>query len=194
MKNIVLLGAPKAGKSTFARMIMEKFPKYHLIDGDMIGLGYSRAVFEKARDEQIGDSIKFTVDCDFNLNVAMKIFQAFVENYPNFGFIFQSDYLSPEYAKKYLSKDNIVLILGYPNANIETILHHWKKGESKYDFGRGFSIEDKKELAKDYIDMSKCWLESAQTLGLKFVDTSYDRKEALKDLLDYVDEQMYNTN
>lgn len=190
MKNIVLLGAPKAGKSTFARMIMEKFPKYHLIDGDMIGLGHSRAVFEKACEERVGDSIKFTVDCDFNLHVAMKTFEVNVENYPDLGFIFQSDYLSPEYAKKYLTKDNIVLIFGYTDTNVETILHYWKKGEPKYNLVVDASIEERKKLAEDYIDMSKSWKEAARKFGLKFVDTSYDRKEVFKDLLKYVEQKM----
>ncbi len=190
MKNIVLLGTPKAGKSTFARMIMEKFPKYHLIDGDMIGLGYSRAVFDRACEERVGDSIKFTIDCEFNLAVAMKTFEAVTENYPDFGFIFQSDFLSLEYAKEYLKKDNIVLVFGYPNASVESILHYWKKGGPKYDFGTGLPIEDKKGLAEDYIDISKDSLERARKLGLKFVDTSYNRGEVFNDLLKFVEQKM----
>lgn len=34
MKNIILIGPPRSGKSTFARRIMEEYKNYHLISND----------------------------------------------------------------------------------------------------------------------------------------------------------------
>ena len=36
MKNLVILGASRAGKTTLAREINKKYPNYHILSGDSI--------------------------------------------------------------------------------------------------------------------------------------------------------------
>ena len=51
MKNIILLGAPRSGKSTFAKMILKEYSNYNLIQEDVISSAYMSALkgieFEK---------------------------------------------------------------------------------------------------------------------------------------------------
>lgn len=194
MKNIVLLGTPKSGKRMFVKMLLEKYHNYNLLDGDLIGLGYQRSVIEKAFEESEDDKMKFALDFLFATKVSEKIFRANTEYFNDLGFIFKSHFLSLEYAKEYLNKDSIVLVFGYPNASVNHILANWRLYSTKNDFNYGLSFKEQKKLAEDYIDISKYNCNEAKRLGLKFVDTSSNKEEALEDLLRFVDKEIYNTN
>ena len=189
MKNIVIVGTPRSGKTTFAKMIMKKFSNYNLIEEDTIKCAYENALVDEAARHSKGDSLSVTLSDKTGTDIAKYTFLHSIKFNPELNHILCTYSLSLEEAKKLADDGNIVLVFGFPKLSKEEILHNiitydtvqdWTYIEPEWRlmmYAKSFlkeSIEDEKECKKYH---------------LKFVDTSYNREQVLEELLKWLENE-----
>lgn len=190
MKNIMILGSPRAGKSTFAKMILKEFPNYNIIQEDILISAYKRAIYESTMENNKDDYV--TIKCDLNIVYKMlrTMFDYSIEYEPSLNFILDGMSISLEEASKYMDKDTIVLVFGYPNITVEEGFENVRKYDTINDWTYTQSRYMIESIFETYIKVSKRQKEECEKLGIKFVDTSKNRKQVLKDLFEWIKKEL----
>jgi len=183
MKNIILLGVPRAGKSTFAKMILKKFPNYNIIQHDIIASAYSDTVRCIKKDNTIPYDMEFV---DLLLN---KMFFYSVRYEPKLNFILDSRGLEIKDINRY-RYGNIILVFGYPNITPQQCLENFSKYDTIDDWTYIEPEWRLKILADIYVDDSKKYEEKCRELNIKFVDTSNDREKVLNELMIWLENEL----
>ena len=181
MKNIIILGVARSGKTTLARMIKKKYSNYNIIDGDCI-----RSTFEKVLPDVninhlngIGMSEKFPEFCS-------KLFEYQIKEHDDvFNYIFESCDINPTQLKKYFNIENVqVLFLGYPRLTIEETISNYKKYAQSGDYMIKKSDDEIEKRAIMWVQKSQQLLDECMKYNVKFIDVSYNRDEIFKKLVE----------
>ncbi len=185
MKNIVLMGVPRAGKSTFARMILENYKKYSLIQSDIIEGMYLTMCRQQALNES---KTKVTIDLSIGKEMTKSCFEAYIDYEPDLNFILDTSSLDIESMLKYIKKGYIVIVFGYPDITVEEKVKCIIENDNKSDWTYIESEETIKKLVNIYIERSKEYQCVCKEYNVKFVDTSQNREEVLNDLMFWLKE------
>ena len=180
MKNIILLGVPRAGKSTFAKMILNKFPNYNLIEGDTIANAYLCTLKETSNNNVI------TYDTNFSKKLIKQIFINSSECEPTLNYILDTSFLDLDDIKDLDYKNNLIIVFGYPNITVEEEILNLLKYDTENDWTYREPEWKKRNYIDYYIKSSKHYEEECKKLNLKFIDTSKNRQETLNELLTWI--------
>ena len=183
MKGIVLIGASRAGKSTFSQMLMQELKSCQIISGDLVRLDY--------RDEIYKDK---TVKA--GLMKEIPEYRKFLKSYFDYSVKYsESLYVildtvdfKPEDYK--LFENNIIIVFGYPDLTKEECLSNWRTYQDSKDWTRNKSDKILLEKAEREIAKSKQFEKDAKKYKLKFVNTSFTRKIVLTELLEWVKNEL----
>ena len=173
MKNIVILGVARAGKTTLSRMIVNKYKNYQVINGDCVRAAFQEVFPELEINRFHGKGMEknFSYFCSELLKYEIK------QNKKDFNYIFESCDITPENASKYFNLDNtLIIFLGYPNLSIEEILYNYKHYADKNDYMLKKTPEEMENRANLWSQKSKEYKELCEKNNIKFIDVSYDRK------------------
>lgn len=152
IKNIVILGASRAGKSTLAKMINNIYTRYHIINGDSIIHAFQFELPQNKIDAHGSEGMKE----DFARFCASYFKNQAVRNSENFNYIFDSCDISVSNALKYFSGENIfILFLGYGKISKYEALENYRKYERKDDWTCSRSDEELLVHAENWINNSK---------------------------------------
>lgn len=175
MKSVMLLGITRSGKSTLANMIHEKY-NYNIIHGDMI-----KASFQKNIKNLTSQELKN----DLNYRKFIKdIFYHEVKYNKTNTIIDTVDIFPSDITLEDINNFNIYF-LGYPNIGYEELINIWKRTD--LEFTKKFSEDDLISKAKRGIENSKKLKAECEKYNLKFIDTTYNREEILKSILDEIE-------
>lgn len=189
MKNIILLGAPRSGKSTFAKMILKEYSNYNLIQEDVISSAYMSALkgveFEK-EENKFKDKVNIQINMNFVNKMIKAMFDFSVLYEPKLNFILDTSGIELEEVSKYDPKNTIVLIFGYPDITPKQGVRNVLKHDTKEDWTYIESESNIQKLFEVYIEKSKKYKKECKRLNLKFINTSYKRRAVLNKLFDWV--------
>lgn len=189
MKNIILLGAPRSGKSTFAKMILKEYSNYNLIQEDVISSAYMSALkgieFEK-EENRFKDKVNIQINMNFVNKMIKAMFDFSVLYEPKLNFILDTSGIELEEVSKYDPKNTIVLIFGYPDITPKQGVRNVLKHDTKEDWTYIESESNIQKLFEVYIEKSKKYKKECKRLNLKFINTSYKRRAVLNKLFDWV--------
>ncbi len=110
MKNIFILGAGRAGKSTLSRKVKEKYPLYNLVHSDAIRVGMTTNIAKKYID--------YIMDYQSN-EYYQHVLLSFVDcqnrqDFNNYGTILEGSQILPSVLSEYENLENtIVVFLGH---------------------------------------------------------------------------------
>ena len=118
MKNIIIVGSPRSGKSTLARMIKEKWPNYNIISGDVMENAFISACIKKhikdirldAAREQILSCFKQSIYYEKELNHILD-----VSNFKLSEFNFFNDC--------------IIIVLGFPDLSPDDVFNNIREND-----------------------------------------------------------------
>lgn len=190
MKNVIILGSPRSGKSTFAKMILKEFSNYNIIQEDVIVHAYIKSFFELCEENDEYDYISTRDITNISHNSLQIIFDYSIYSNPSLNFIFDGMNIPLEELAKYNKEDTIVLVFGYPKITIEEGLHNIRKYDTKNDWTYIEPDYRIRMLFNNCIRESKEQQEKCRELGIKFVDTSKNREQVLKDLFEWIKQEL----
>ncbi len=181
MKNIIILGVARSGKSTLARMIKMKYPNYNIIDGDCIRNAFEKIIPEVNINHVNGSGMeeKFSKFC-------LKLFENQIKEQNHyFNYIFESCDINPIQIKEYFDIPNtIIFFLGYPGLTVEETVNNYKKYAEEGDYMLKKSEDEIISRAIKWTNKSKELMELCSELNMKFVDVSYNRDIVFKKIIE----------
>lgn len=182
MKNIILIGASRAGKSTFTKLLNKRF-NIMIIRTDLLRLAFRDAVY---KDKNISLSeVKSNSD-----------YINYVLSYYKYANMYDVDYMKVVDTVDFNPKDcikfenSIVICFGYPNITKEEVVANWKKYDTELDWTKYKSDEKLLRYAESEIKNSQTLKEECEKYNIKFVDTSYNREKVLNELLGYITKEI----
>lgn len=183
MKNIVLIGASRAGKSTFSKMIINTFSNCMLIRGDFLRLAYRDVIY---KDSSVKTSMMKN-EKDY-LDYVLSYYDYAVKYDPEYIKILDTvDFLPSDYKK---INDSLIICFGYPSISPLEAVKNWRTYDTNHDWTKDKSEDELLVIAKKEIDNSKYLKIECEKYNIKYVDTSYDRDKVLNELLEYVKENI----
>ena len=185
MKNIILIGAARAGKTTFTKLLNEKINNLMIIRTDLFRLAFREAI---AKNMDITtSSLKSNPD-----------YRNYVLSYYKYANMYEPDYVKIVDTVDFDPKDynlfenSIMICLGYPKLTKEEVFNNFRKFDTDNDWTLRKTDEELLRYASREIETSKRLEEECKKYIIKFVDTSYNRMKVLNELLDIILKEIKN--
>lgn len=183
MKNIMILGICRTGKTTFSKMIQKEFKNYQIIEVDTIISALQKTVpnvpigfiHDNLKENKLPQFLNLLIEKNIN------------KNGKELGFIINGDSILPEDLIKYFDLNNmIVYYFVTEKLSSEQILENCRKFDSKEEWTTRRSNEELLKHFKFYKDIEKKIISDCKKYNIKCIDTSENRKMILSQLLDEI--------
>lgn len=187
MKNIMILGICRTGKTTFSKMIQKELKNYQIIEVDTIISALQRTVpnvpigfiHDNLKENRLPEFLNLFIQKNINKNGI------------DLGFIINGDSILPEDLFKYFYlKDMIVYYFVTERLSPEQILDNCRKFDSKEEWTTRRTDEELLNHFKFYKDIEKKIISDCKKYNIKCIDTSENRQMILNQLLDEVKNQL----
>lgn len=170
MKNVMLIGVSRSGKTTFAKMLKKKYPEYNIIHGDMI---------KKSFEKNIDNSKKLK---------DIKEYRSFIKDYflyehtiNDINYIIDTVDIFPCDITEEDKNNTIIIAFGYSNITEDQLIDIWKNIDNDWLKNKDDEFLFKK--AKKGLEKSKYFEMECKKYNIKYVDTSKNRALILDELL-----------
>lgn len=183
MKNIIIIGASRAGKSTLTKLLSKRIENLMIIRTDLLRLAYREALLKDT-------SLSITVV----LNTPEYI--DFVLSYYKYANMYDTSFVKVMDTVDFEPKDvsvfenAIVVCLGFTKAIPEEVVKCWRQYDTDTDWTKSRSDEKLLHHADKEIKNSQYLEEECKKYGIKYVDTSINREEVLEELADDIVEMI----
>ena len=192
MKNIIVGGTVRAGKSTLANLIRKKL-NYSLCESDTIVNAFHKVFPELGivhnKPEMARENYK---------EFLFEILDGFCKSLKYHGnvTIFPGSQFLPRHINEYSKKDRyIVIFLGVNDVTAPMLLNKLRETEQEHDWTHKHDNESLLKLCSKIIDESKEFEEECKKYGFYYFNTFYDREETLKNIVRLIEkEQTQNQN
>lgn len=188
MKNILIMGIGRAGKTTLSNMIKDKYNGYNLIHSDSLKWALIRAEGKEEFYRDNVDKQKEFEHGEFFQKTLLELYNSLIRNDENqYGHILESGQLHPKYVKEMIDFNNTnVICLGLGNLTVDEIVDLCFKYDTEKDWTYGLSKEYIQKHAENWYEFNKMLKEECPKYGIKYVDTSKNREEILKQILENI--------
>lgn len=180
-KNIIILGAARAGKTTLAQMLHNRY-NYSIISIDSF-VSALRDSFPELGITHSNTENKFKLLPSFVFSYMKKI----INEYPDENFVMEGWHVLPNEISKLFYNSNIKIIcLGYTEISCNEALLMIRKNEKENSYTKRMTDGKVKELVLNHIEYSKLLKEQCEKNEIKFFDTSFNREEILEEVIKYL--------
>jgi adenylate kinase family enzyme len=178
MKNIVIMGSARAGKSTLANKIAEKLP-FQIIHVDSL-----RDTFYKIYPE-LGVGVDTAIKNErFQEFLVSYLSSVCFESKGKFGYILEGLELSLETIKRnLLNPDYLIYGLGISNTTVDQFVLKMQENDNEYEWTYQKPLEDLKQIAQEYIDLSNKIKEFCEQYQIPYYDTVENREIILNQIV-----------
>lgn len=195
MKNIIIAGIPRSGKTTLSKMLFRELQNYNLIQQDIIETAVFK-MYENNFTKIEGNEFEKTVNINISevshiaKELLWNIYNDSNKDDKNIGIILDTFDINMKELKKYQDKGDIVIVLGCSKLTQEQFLNNVRKYDTPNDrtyYLGDFSLSMELEyyVKKTKEDKNKC-----QELGLTYIDTSHDRDIQLDKAFEIIKEKL----
>lgn len=187
MKNILIFGICRTGKSTFSKMIQKEFRNYQIIEVDTIISALQKTIpnlpigfiHDNLKENKLPEFLNLLIQKNIN------------KNGKELGFVINGDSILPGDLFKYFDlKDMIVYYFVTEKLSPEQILKNCRKFDSKEEWTTRRSDEELLNHFKFYKNIEKKIIIECKKYNLKCIDTSENRQMILNRLLDEVKNEL----
>lgn len=180
MKNIMILGICRTGKTTFSKMIQKEFNNYQIIEVDTI-ISSLQKIVPNIPIGFIHDGLKENKLPEF-LSLLIEKNAKKLGN--EFGFIINGDSILPHDLVNYFNLENtIVYYFVSEKVSPKQILNRCRKYDSKEEWTTRRTDEKLLNHFKFYKDIEKVIIKDCKKYNIKCIDTSENRESILNKLL-----------
>ena len=186
MKNILIAGVPRSGKTTLSMLLANELKNYHIISLDCIRNALDD-IFPQLEINPRDGKNNFT---ELPKLVSRILYYNKRDLRNKINYIIEGTQILPDTAKE-LFNDCIVIFLGHGNMKPEQILDNIRKYDTpeEYSYSRDDETMMKsiiKHIKIDHEIEQKCKL-----YGFNYIDTSSNRAEKLNKLVEEVKRDIY---
>lgn len=185
MKNIIIIGVPRAGKSTLANMIYDKY-KYQIIRMDSV-----RDAFKKVFPELNINPHTAINNERFQSYMKKLLKNNIYESRELYGFVVEGCDMTAKMCKDlYGDSNNLIYALGRCRETAEEMRETILKYDTKYDWTFDMPKEELLEYCQKQITKSKELKEDCEKNDIKFYDTSFNREKVLNEVMEDIERNM----
>jgi len=186
MKNIIIAGASRAGKSTLAGKINEEL-NYFVINIDKLVATFGGAYPQL--DIRLNWNREKTTN---NIAPFLGHFLGLFSSADGHKFVLEGSYVNFEkilpvlqtYGIEELKNHFLCIGLVQNKKTVDEFVRDFKKYDTKDDWTHGFSDDDLKEIAEDVISFSRDMSEHLAKYGFTVYDTSIERERVLSQIVE----------
>lgn len=185
MKNILIMGIGRAGKTTLSKMIKDKYNGYNLIHSDSLKWALIRAEGKETYYRENVDKQKEFEHSEYFQKTLLEFYKSQIrKDDSKYGTILESGQLHPKIVKEMIDFDNtIVICLGLGNLTRNEMVNLCIKYDKENDWTYGLSREYLEKHAEDWYNCNEMLKEECPKYGIEYIDTSKDREAILKEIL-----------
>ncbi len=186
MKNILIMGIGRAGKTTLSKMIKDKYNSYNLIHSDALKWAMIRAKNEEQYYRKNVDKQKEFEHGEYFQRTLLELYNSLIRtDTKKYGYILESGQLHPKIVKEMIDFDNtIVLCLGLGELTPEDIVTQCVTYDTEESWTYGLSEEYLLEHAQDWYNCNEMLKIECPKYGINYIDTSKDRERVLSQILE----------
>lgn len=191
MKNILIMGIGRAGKTTLSKMIKNKVNAYNLIHSDSLKWGMIRGEDKEDLFRENVDKQKEFEHGDYFQKSLLFFFNSLIrEDTNHYGYILESGQLHPKIVSELVDFENTVVIcLGLGDLNAEQMVEQCLKYDTEESWTYGLDRDYILEHALDWDSANQMLKIECTKYGIEYFDTSKNRIETLENLMNYVIEK-----
>ena len=195
MKNIVIMGTGRAGKTTLSNMLKDKYNQYSLIHSDAIKWGLIRGKGKESYYRTHIEEQKEFEHSEFFQRALLEIFNSLIRgDKHNYGYILESGQLSPKIVHELIDFNNtIVVCLGLGDYTVDDIINLCRKHDTPEDWSYGLEEEKLRSHAKQWIKSNEEFKKDCSNYGIPYFDTTKDRVKILTEVLEIISLKNENT-
>lgn len=176
-KHVIIAGTPRAGKTTLCLELLKYGFIHYKVDSIKRGIckafGYDQHDW-KFLNEKITEIVNTIIHENGTDTV-----------YGYEYYAMDTVHMLPE-DTKLIKEDVLIVYLGYTDIEPQEKLKEMRKYDKKHYWSSYLSDEELLRMINADIGLSKKIKEDCSRLGIKYFDTSYNRDEVLKEVLDYI--------
>lgn len=185
MKNILIFGIGRTGKTTLSNLIKSKYKSYNLIHSDSIKWAIIRA--DKKQD-YYNTNIDKQKDFEYSENlqkILLEFFNSCIRNdNSNYGYILESGQLEPKLIDKYIDRrKTIIICLGLGITSREEIVKMCRNHDSSTDWTYSINDNDLEYHAQNWIERDIYLKSQCEKFNINYVITSQNREKIFKDII-----------
>lgn len=185
MKNIVIFGVPRAGKSTLANKIVDKF-HYQVLRVDCI-----RGAFKDVFPELKIKSWTAIEHEKFQEFLARYFYRNIKQPRNQYNYVLEGCETHVADCDRLFHDENMIrYYLGMTKISPEQLATNIRKYDSEKDWTYGKSDDEILEYAKRCIEQSKINQKECEKYHIKFVETSMKREEVLEGLVEEIEKEI----
>ena len=175
MKNIIILGHARSGKTTLSKMIANRF-NYNLLTFDNLVTSFQKCF------PQIGIRHTYSKENSEILSpFVVKLVNCMVSNYPERPHIFEGSHVFPENIHNKLDKEKFKIIcLGCPSLTNIEFLNSIRKFDTEDEWTNGLKDEELLSFCSKWVETCKALSSQCKKINIAFFDTSNHRQKTLE--------------
>ncbi len=188
MKNILIMGIGRAGKTTLSKMIKDKYNSYNLLHSDSLKWAMIRAKDQEAYFRKNVDKQKEFEHGEYFQRTLLELYKSLTsKDTKKYGYILESGQLEPRIVKEMINfDDTTVLCLGLGNFTAEDMVEQCIKYDTEESWTYGLDRDYLLEHAKDWYSCNEMLKIECPKYGIKYIDTSKNREKVLQEILDSI--------
>lgn len=186
MKNILIMGIGRAGKTTLSKMIKDKHNSYNLIHSDSLKWAMIRAEGKEAFYRENVDKQKEFEHGEYFQRTLLELYKSLIgKDNKHYGYILESGQLHPKIVKEMIDFDNTAVVcLGLGNLSIEDMVNQCIKYDTEESWTYGLPEEYLTEHAQDWYNCNEMLKKECPKYGIEYIDTSKNREKILRETLE----------
>lgn len=185
MKNILIFGISRTGKTTLSNLIKSKYKSYNLIHSDSIKWAIIRA---DNKQDYYNTNIDKQKNFEYSENfqkILLEFFNSCIRNdKSNYGYILESGQLEPKLIDKYIDRrKTIIICLGLGITSREEIVKMCRNHDSSTDWTYSINDDDLEYNAQNWIERDIYLKSQCEKFNINYVITSQNREKIFKDII-----------
>lgn len=194
MKNILIMGTGRAGKTTTSKMLKEKYKEYNLIHSDSVKWGLIRGANKEQYYRTHIDKQKEFEHGEYFQRAQLEIFKSLCDKNKDknkYGYIWESGQLSPKIVHELIDFENTVVVcLGLGEFDVEDVINLCREHDVPEDWSYNMPYEDLKCHAEKWIETNEEFKRDCPKYGIKYFDTTKDRVKILNEVIEYISNEI----
>ncbi len=185
MKNIIIFGVPRSGKSTLANMIVDKF-HYQVIRVDAL-----RDTFLTIFPELNIAPNRATENEKFQLFLQEYLKKNVGEERNKYGYVLEGCETTPaDCHRLFQNENNLVYYVGPINISEEDFFSMIRENDINVNWSANLTDEELKEEVKVFLKQAKFYQQECAKYNIPFIDTSHNREEKLHFILNDIEKKL----